>query len=134
MPELYAPIWLKRVLTCWLILLAGQALADDYTDARTELVSAYQTRDFPAMVIAAERALDARPGYPGALFNLAYAKSLNGNNEQALDILQYLVDQGIDYGVADVEELGLLQDLPGWPDYAAAVEKINEPVGEATVA
>ena len=126
----------KRALTpfCCLILLIGQAMADDYTDARAELISAYQTRDFPAMVIAAEKALDVRPGYPGALFNLAYAKALNGDNQDALDILSYLVGQGVDYGVADVEELAALQELPGWPDYAAAVENINEPVGEASIA
>lgn len=126
----------KRALTsfCVLILLAGQALADDYSDARAELVSAYQTRDFPAMITAAEKGLDARPGYPGALFNLAYAKTLNGDNEDALDILNYLVDQGVDYGVADIEELAALQELPGWTEYSNAVAKINEPVGEATVA
>lgn len=125
-----------RALTplCLLLLLAGPVLADDYADARSELVAAYQARDFPAMVDAAELALEARPGYPGALFNLAYAQSLNGDHADALRILQDLVAAGVDYGVAEIEELADLQALPDWPEYAAAVAELNEPVGEASVA
>ena len=117
-----------------LLLLAGQALADDYADARAELIAAYQTRDFPAMEAAAGKALDARPGYPGALFNLAYAKTLKGDHADALEILQELVAQGVDYRVAEIEELEALQALPAWPEYAASVAELNRPLGEAQVA
>lgn len=121
-------------LSCLLFLIAGQSFADDYADARVDLFAAYQAQDFPAMVIAAEKGLDARPGYPGAMFNLAYAKTLNGDHEDALDILQYLVAQGVDYSIADIDELAQLQELPEWQDYAAAVAELNKPVGEASVA
>ncbi len=127
----------KRALTpfCWcLLLFAGAALADNYSDARAELVEAYQAGEFPAMVRAAENALAARPGYPGALFNLAYATSLNGGHAEALAILQGLAEQGVDYGVADADELAALQELPKWPQYAATIAELNTPVGEAAVA
>lgn len=118
---------------CCLLLFTGQALADDYSDARVDLFAAYQAQNFPAMVVAAEKGLDARPGYPGAMFNLAYAKTLNGDHEDALDILQYLVAQGVDYSVADVDELAELRELPEWQAYAGAVAELNKPVGEASV-
>jgi hypothetical protein len=117
-----------------LILLAGQVLADDYGDARAELISAYESSDFAAMVVAAEKALAARPGYPGALFNLAYAKALKGDHADALSILKDLVAKGVDYGVAEIDELAELRALPEWPEYMAAVAELNKPVGEAAIA
>jgi hypothetical protein len=129
------PMLPSRVLALFLIVLfSNQALADAYADAREALVTAYQVRDFDAMVAAAETALDARPGYPGALFNLAYAKALADDPAGAMEILQYLVASGVDYGVADIEELESLQSLPDWPAYAASVEELNKPVGDATLA
>ena len=72
------PMLPRKVLPLFLLFLfSNQSLADAYADAREDMMAAYQTRDFPAMQVAANNALQARPGYPGALFNLAFAKTLN---------------------------------------------------------
>ena len=60
-----------------MLCIYSTAHADDYGDARAELVAAYQAEDFSAMQLAAHKAVAARPGYPGALFNLALAYTLN---------------------------------------------------------
>ena len=109
------PMLPSKVLPLFFLFLASnQSLADAYADAREELMAAYQTRDYPAMQLAANDALQARPGYPGALFNLAFAKALDDDPSGALEILERLVASGVDYGVADIEELATLQSLPGW--------------------
>lgn len=129
------PMLPRKVLPLFfLFLFSGQSLADAYADAREELILAYQVRDFAAMQVAANKALAARPGYPGAIFNLAFAKALVDDTAGALEILQGLVDSGVDYGVAEMEEFAALQLLPDWPAYAAAVVSLNEPVGDATIA
>lgn len=129
------PKLLSKTLPLVLIFcFCNQSLADSYSDARSEMIAAYQAHDFPAMQVAAEKALAARPGYPGALFNLAFAKTLHGKDSEALEVLNELVAAGVDYGVADIEELASLQTLPGWPAYAAAVQILNEPRGDATTA
>lgn len=129
------PMSRRKVLPLILLFLfSNQTLADAYADAREEMILAYQVRDFAAMQLAANKALEARPGYPGALFNLAFAKALVEDNAGALEILQGLVDSGVDYSVADIEELAALQDLPEWPDYADAVQALNEPMGNAAIA
>lgn len=56
-----------------LLIAATTAIADNYAEARARLVAAYQAQDYSAMVEAAGEALQARPGYPGARFNLALA-------------------------------------------------------------
>ena len=109
------------------------APADDYADARAELVAAYQAGDYDAMRVAADRALAARPEYPGALFNKAFAEMLDGANDAAMETLGRLVEKRIDYGVEDIEAFTPLKEHPVWSSYLANVEAINVPVGDAEV-
>ena len=127
-----------RRLVCAFVCLgfaAGSPVlrADDYGAARSELVAAYQASDFAAMRTAARKALLARPGYPGALFNLALAQALDEDPTAALETLQELLSIGIDFGAADIEEFAALKDLLEWAAYADAVKKLYEPVGFAEV-
>ncbi len=124
----------KFVALFFLLFFFDQALADEYADARGELIAAYQAQDFAAMQIAASKALEARPGYPGALFNLAFAKALIEDHAGSLEILQRLADSGVDNGVADIEALAALHSLPEWPAYVEAVQALNEPLGDASIA
>ena len=86
------------------------------------------------MVIAAEKALLTRPAYPGAMFNLALANVLNGNPEAALAILNDLLDSGIDFAVAGMDEFAPVTALPGWDAYERGAESLHEPIGRADVA
>ena len=130
---------MKR-LTRWasvawlLILIAANAAADEYADARSELVAAYQAEDYPAMIAAAEKAILIRPGYPGAMFNLALANVLNGNPEVALATLNDSLDSGIDFAVAGMDEFAPVTILPGWGAYEEGVEALYEPIGKADIA
>lgn len=117
-----------------LLTSAAPASADDYAEVRAELVAAYQAQDFTAMVAAARSALQLRPGFPGARFNLALAYVLDGNAEAALELLEGLAADGVDFGVADLDEFAPLRALPGWNGYAQRLQALREPVGTATVA
>ena len=112
---------------------AGTAAADDYADARAELVAAYQAQDFAAMRTAAERALAIRPGHPGALFNLAFAEVLDDDPRASLDTLNRLLAQDVDMGIANIDEFAPVRDLRGWRDYVARIEALRQPVGDARV-
>ena len=122
-------------LMCMLAALPLNVVADDeYTFARAELVAAYQAQDYATMIIAAHNALAARPEYPGALFNLAFAQALAGKSAESLATLDRLLAKGIDYGVSDIDEFAAVRELPGWADYVAGIEKLYAPVGQASVA
>jgi sugar lactone lactonase YvrE len=95
--------------------------------------------DGPVIVIrdviaAARRALAARPGYPGARFNLALAHALHGDAQSALDELQALARANIEFGVEEMAEFEALRALAGWPAFMAAVERLRQPVGDPVVA
>ena len=117
-----------------LAALSINAVADDYAEARLELVAAYQAQDFPAMIVAAEKSLLARPEYPGALFNLALAQALGGESAEALATLERLLAKGIDYDASNIDEFAAVRELPGWTAYSAGIEKLYEPIGQASVA
>jgi len=117
-----------------LCLAAPVAVADEYGDARADLVAAYQASEFDAMQAAAERALAARPGYPGALFNLAPAQSLNDSAYASMATLDRLARLGIDFGVRSMDEFEAVRMTPGWGDYWARMEALRKPVGTASVA
>jgi DNA-binding beta-propeller fold protein YncE len=123
--------WCVLVL---LVLAAQVALADDYADARAELVAAYQAQDYAAMVAAGHKGVAARPDHPGAKFNLALAQVLNGENEPALATLDQLLDQGIEFGADELDEFAPLRKLDGWTAHAEGLRKLREPQGSAEVA
>ncbi len=82
---------------------------------------------------AAERALAARPGYTGALFNLAFAEVLDDDPEASLRTLNRLLAQNIDMGVAEIDEFAPVRETGGWAEYAARIEQLAHPVGDARV-
>lgn len=128
------PSWQRTLLSLVLSTLAAGAAAQDYAAARARLVAAYQAADYPAMQAAARDALAARPGYPGALFNLALAQALGGEAESALGTLLQLADLDIDFGADTQDEFQGLHALPGWADYRRRLEGLRAPRGEAATA
>lgn len=116
------------------LLFFTSAGADDYRLARAELVAAYQQADYPAMLVAAQKALAARPGFPGALFNLAMAQALGGDAQASLQTLQLLLSKGVDFGADEMDVFAALRDLNGWDAYVSEVQSLYEPVGDASVA
>jgi hypothetical protein len=117
------------------LMLVGQlAVADDYADARAELVAAYQAQDYAAMVVAGHKGVAARPQHPGAKFNLALAQVLNGAGDMALATLGQLLAAGIDFGADELDEFASLRDLDGWTAYADSLRALREPQGSAEVA
>lgn len=119
---------------CWLLAFALPSMAADYNDARQRLIAAYQQQDFAAMVAAAEDALNSRPEYPAALYNLAFAHVLNGAPDESLAVLQKLALMSIDFEVESNDAFASLRRLEGWADFEERIAAIRKPVGSATVA
>jgi hypothetical protein len=109
-------------------------LAADYNASRERLIEAYERQDFPAMVSAAEAALGSRPGYPAALYNLAFAHVLNGQPGASLEVLQKLASMNIDFAVESNDAFLPVKAADGWADFQANIERIRQPVGSASVA
>lgn len=127
--------WIRSVFLAGVAIIAAPlAFADDYREARAELVAAYQAQEFDKMVVAAGKSLKARPGNPGALFNLALAHALNDDPAASLQTLELLLAKGIDFGADEMDEFAALRTLPEWAAYTRGIAALYEPVGSASVA
>ena len=115
------------------LLISLSAQADDYRDARAELIAAYQEENYPAMLLAARKAVAARPGYPGALFNLALTQTLNSDHHGSLQTLDALAERSVDFGASELDDFVAVRELDQWGDYAAKLEVLSQPAGEAEV-
>ena len=116
------------------LFIVSSVHADDYRDARAELIAAYQAADYPAMLVAAKKTLVARPDFPGALFNLALTQTLNSDHEASLDTLHRLLEKGVDFGAADLDEFAAVRELDAWSAYQKKVEALYAAMGSAEVA
>ncbi len=128
---------LRRNYSLTFLIIASLAVtiayADDYRDARAELVAAYQANDYAAMQLAAQKSLLARPGFPGGLFNLALSQTLNGDHEASLQTLNVLLAKRVIFDVENLDEFAALRDLEGWSAYSSEAESLQQPLGAATV-
>jgi len=115
------------------LLLLSLAHADDYRDARAELIAAYQLEDYPAMLVAANNALAARPGFPGAIFNLAMTQAVNGDAEASLQTLEILLRKGVDFGAGELDQFAAVREHDGWSVYQARIDALNLPTGTVEV-
>ena len=111
---------------------ASALAADDYQDARAEMVAAWQAQDFAAMQVAAREALSYRPDSSGARFNLALANALNGDDDSALMELHRVADQAVYFPVETMEQFAGLHDEFTWPDLLFKYERLLRPKGTAT--
>ena len=73
----------------------------------------------------------ATPGFPGALFNLAMARSLNGEAERSLQTLEQILARNVDFGADEMDVFAPLHELDDWDSYVARVKALYEPVGTA---
>jgi sugar lactone lactonase YvrE len=123
----------ELVAVAALLALPTVSQADAYGDARTKLLNAYQQNDYPAMRIAADEALAARPGYPGALFNRALAEVLDEDHGAAFATLGKLLDMGIHFGIDGIGQFAPLQSSSQWNEYESKVAELDMPKGTAEI-
>ncbi len=115
-------------------VLCVAAVADEYDDARRDMVAAWQAGDFGTMREAAGRAVAAKPGNPGALFNLSLAEVLDEDLDAAFATLRRLARMDIYFDVASIPQFRPLLGSPEWASFQQTVARLREPVGVYSVA
>lgn len=122
---------LRGLLLLTATLWSGTAFgAGDYAQSRAKMLEAYQAGNFVLMRQFAHDALEARPGFPGGLFNLALAQALGKDPAAALATLNRLAAMQVDFGAEGMQEFSALAALPGWPGYLQRVQDLRQPVGK----
>lgn len=79
-------------------------------------VAAYRDGDAPGYVRELESALSLNPASLSTRYNLACGYALTGQEDKALDLLQGLVAERVDFGLADDPDLDALRDSAGFQE------------------
>lgn len=117
-----------------LSIVASVVPQRSYVDIYEEMVVAFRGGDHEAMAAAAEEALELRPRFPSMMVNLALARTLLGETDAALDLLDGVASMGLTYPVADMEQFAPLADTPRFAQIVARMEANALPEGAAEVA
>lgn len=124
-----------RVGSLSLVLVVAAAVgADDVPTLRRQAALAYQAKDWKGFLDNAEKASALRPDHPGLLYNVACARSLNGDAAGAIQALDRLAGWQVDLGASQDSDLELARQSPDYARVAKRWELTHQPVGAATVA
>lgn len=94
---------------------------------------AHGAKDYERMERLLRDALAQRPAHPAALYNLAAARALRGNEDGALDALETLARMGLSFDPADDPDFAALREARGFRSLARDFARNARAVGRADV-
>jgi sugar lactone lactonase YvrE len=124
----------RAILACAVLAVPVAASADEYSEARAELVAAWQAGDVKAMRAAAGRAVAARPDNPGALFNRALAEVLDEDIDATFNTLRELAAMDIYFDVEAIPQFAPLIGSDEWASFQAFSARLRKPHGQYAIA
>jgi len=111
-----------------------EAKAVDVRQVMREGTAARQEGNYALFRAKLEEANRLRPGHPGILYNLACARALSGDGEEALPLLERLAAMGLTFDIAADTDLVALQGTERFAALAARFERNGRPVVRSEVA
>jgi len=120
------------MLVALFILLTAQSPRDagctDWHDCRQQALAAAERGDFETFHDLAWRAVQKGPRQdPALMYLLARAQALSGRPHDSLIMLQRLADMGVPTDAETNPDFSRTRELPGWPDIAARIARVNTP-------
>lgn len=97
-------------------------------------LTAYQSKNFPAMEAALRRADVLRPHFPRTIYNLAAAAALQGRKDEALAGLERLTRMKLAYKAGADEDFISLREMPRFKEIIERFDKYSKHLGRANFA
>ena len=123
------------VIVALSIAFAGGARSED--EARKHLeraTAAYRVKDYARFRSETQAAVDLAPRSLRALYNLACADALTGDESGALTILERFDRMGISFDIAADEDFASLRASPRFEAVKKRMASLREPIGRSEVA
>lgn len=98
-----------------------------------EGMAAYQEGDYEGFARSMKRALELNPSSHATRYNLACGYARTGREAEALDLLQELARQKVDFGMAQDPDLESLRDEPRFQELVAFLEESIVPISNSTL-
>lgn len=125
----------RTLMAAAALLLTAATTTPSFDELRDRINAAYTTGDIAALLELLPQAATMRPGNQTILYLLAYAHAANDEPEQALAVMNRVVDlQIVPTMFRDHQEtFAATRALPGYAALAARVGALAEPVGDVAL-
>ncbi|MGE5402984.1 MAG: TPR end-of-group domain-containing protein [Ignavibacteriales bacterium] len=124
----------KLILPFFLIFTTISAQETDISYYVQKATESYQNKDYAESAKNFRRSLELAPQSQAIKYNLACAYSLSGNNNEALKLLNELVDAGGGLDAEQDPDFTSLKDTPGFNSIREKIKKLKAPVVNSTKA
>jgi sugar lactone lactonase YvrE len=97
-------------------------------------IQAYQAKDYDRFLAYEKQALTLEPNNPRIVYNVACGESLAGNVQEAVRLLDQLLEQKIDLGAETDTDFAGIRKTPEWAAFVSRLRDLRKPVVHSQVA
>jgi hypothetical protein len=97
-------------------------------------IQAYQAKDYDRFLAYEKQALTLEPNNPRIVYNVACGESLAGNVQNAVRLLDQLLEQKIDLGAETDTDFAGIRKTPEWAAFVSRLRDLRKPVVHSQVA
>ncbi|MGE5679782.1 MAG: TPR end-of-group domain-containing protein [Bacillota bacterium] len=126
-----------KIILIFLLLISGafaqqqQQVAEDFNFYYNKGFEAYQKKDYPGSVENFKKALKLNPSSIGTWYNLACAYALNGDKDQAIALLNNLLDKGQGLDAENDGDFSSIRDTKEFKVILERIKKAKTPVNSS---
>jgi sugar lactone lactonase YvrE len=125
-----------RTVLCALCLadvLGAQEPANTVPALTAEAIKAYRGKDYARFLEYEQRALRLDPSNPRLQYNVACGQALQKNANEAVRLLDQLVDRKLDLGAETDEDFANIHVAPEWKEFESRLAELRKPVVRSEV-
>jgi sugar lactone lactonase YvrE len=97
-------------------------------------VAAYQAKDFAAFLRLGQQAHALEPENPQYMYNVACGEALNGHPAEAIQFLDKLLEERLDFGAETDPDLARARSSPEWKAFETRLAALRKPLIRSQVA
>jgi hypothetical protein len=124
----------SAVLVGFLALSAASQEAPTAASLNAKAVAAYQAKDYAAFLKLELQAHQLEPENPQFIYNVACGEALNGHAAEAIQFLDKLLDQKLDFGAETDPDLASARSSPEWKAFETRLAALRKPFIRSQVA
>jgi sugar lactone lactonase YvrE len=115
-------------------LSVGSQEVPNAATLNAKAVAAYQAKDYYAFLKLEQQAHELEPKNPQIVYNLACGEALNGHPAEAIQFLDKLLQQKLDFGAETDPDLTSARSSPEWKAFETRLAALRKPLIRSQVA
>jgi hypothetical protein len=122
------------VLCCLFALSVASQEIPTAASLNAQAFAAYRAKDYTAFLKLEQQAHEHEPENPQFIYNVACGEALNGHPGEAIQFLDKLLDQKLDFGAETDPDLASARTAPEWKAFETRLAALRKPLIKSQIA